>query len=216
MKRVDRYGIEALVLIGLGVLFLLQNLGLFGGVASLIWTIAFLAGGATFLVAFARNPASWWALIPGFCLLGIGLIMGLNEFFPVAGGVWSGAVFLAMLSLGFWAVYLAGRERWWAVIPAGVLLTLALITVLTETVASAELGWVFFLGMGLTFGLLPLLPGPEQHKLRWALIPAGVMLAMALLMLALSEPIFNMLWPLTLILAGLYVGYRALRPRHQL
>ena len=40
MKRVDRYAVEALVLIGLGVLFLLQNLGVLGILAAPIWSLA--------------------------------------------------------------------------------------------------------------------------------------------------------------------------------
>ena len=214
MKRLDRYTIEALVLIGLGVLFLLQNLGQLGGIAGLIWAAAFTLGGLAFLALFARRPASWWAVIPGCALLGVALLVGLGELLPGAMGAWAGALFLGVLSLSFWVVYLTGHERWWAIIPAGVLLTLAAVAGLTENLAGVELGWVFFLGLALTFGLLAILPTP-QANMRWALIPAAAMLAMAVIVLAAAEPLFNLLWPVLLILAGLFVAFRGLRAQHQ-
>lgn len=207
MKRVDRYLIEALVLIGLGILFLLQNLGILGGVAGLIWALAFTAGGVAFLVVFLRNSGNWWAAIPGSTLLGIGALIGLDELIPAHAGSWGGALVLGMISLGFWLVYLTGRQRWWAVIPGGVLLTLAAVASLTENTSGMDLGWVFFLGLGLTFGLVAMLPTPDGH-MRWALIPAAIMMAMALLILAVAEPIFNVLWPLLLIVGGIALIWR--------
>lgn len=213
MKRWDRYTTEAAVLIGLGLLFLLQNLGVLGGVAGLIWMLAFAVGGLVFLVAFARNRANWWAAIPAGALLGIAGLIGANEFLPGGSGTWGGALFLGALSLSFWVVYLTDYARWWAVIPAGVLLTLAAVAGLTDNIAGVELGWVFFLGLALTFGLLAVIPAPGAH-LRWALVPAGAMLAIAVIVLSTSAPMLNLLWPIALILAGLFMALRGLRLRH--
>jgi hypothetical protein len=207
MKRVDRYAVEAFVLIGLGVLFLLQNLGVLGILAAPIWTLAFVAGGATFLAVYIRKPANWWALIPAFALLGIAAMIALSTLFPGAVGPWLGALFLGALSLPFWLIYLTGHERWWAIIPGGVLMTLALVAGLAETAAGPDLGWLFFLGLGVTFGVLALAPTPAGH-IRWALVPAVVMLAMALLVFATTESLFNMLWPLLLIAGGIALIWR--------
>src|SRR5436853_4226616 len=154
MKRIESSMIVGLALIGVGALFLLQSLGLLGPITGLIWALLFALGGATFLAAFATAPARWWALIPGFTLVSLGALVGGQELFPTLAGPWGGALFLGGIGLGFGAVYLTGRERWWALIPGGVLLTLALVAGLSETIAGVDLGWVFFLGLALTFGLL--------------------------------------------------------------
>jgi hypothetical protein len=215
MKRIETSLIGGLALVGVGVLFLLQNLGLLGPLADLIWALAFTAAGAAFLGTFASAPARWWALIPGFALLGIGALVGLQRLAPALAGAWGGALFLGMLSLGFWTVYLTGRARWWALIPGGVLLTLALIAGLAERIGGPDVGWVLFLGLGVTFGLVAIAPTPGG-PIRWALIPAGVMLAMALIGMTLSGAALGFAWPAILILAGLYLAFRAvLAPRRE-
>jgi hypothetical protein len=207
MKRIDRYAVEAFVLIGLGVLFLLQNLGILGLLVAPIWTLAFVTAGATFLAVYIRKPANWWALIPGFALLGIASLIALSTLLPGAVGPWLGAVFLGVLSLPFWLIYLTGHDRWWAIIPGGVLMTLAVVAGLGEIAAGPDLGWLFFLGLGITFGLLALAPTPAGH-ISWAFVPAAVMLAMALLVLATTEAVFTVVWPLLLIAGGITLIWR--------
>jgi len=214
MKRLDRHTIEAIALIGLGLLFLLQNLGLMGGIAGVVWAFAFAVAGLAFLAAFARASSNWWALIPAGALLGLAALVGANELLPGGSGSWGGTLFLGALSLSFWAIYLTDYARWWAVIPAGVLLTLAAVAGLTENIRGVELGWVFFLGLALTFGLLAIIPAPGA-RLRWALVPAGVLLAIAAIVLGSSAPLLSLLWPVALILAGLFVALHGLRLRHQ-
>jgi hypothetical protein len=118
-----------------------------------------------------------------------------------------------MLGLGFWVVYLVRRVYWWAIIPGGVLFTLALVAGLSETMAGNAGGWVFFLGLSATFGLVYLLP-TKEGRMTWALYPAVALLAMAMLVMAAMGQVVNLLWPAALILAGVYMVYRTLRPRH--
>jgi hypothetical protein len=115
--------------------------------------------------------------------------------------------------LSFWAVYLNDRAHWWAIIPGGVLLTLATIAGLSDYVPGEQIGGILFLGLALTFGLVYLLPFGEARQ-RWAIYPAAVLLIMALLIMASVGQVINLLWPLALILAGLYIAYRTLRVRH--
>jgi hypothetical protein len=103
-------------------------------------------------------------------------------------------------------------ENWWAVIPGGVLLTLAIVAGLSENLEGIETGGVFFLGLGLTFALLALLPTGDG-KLTWALIPAVVLFLMGLLITAAAAEFINYVWPAALILGGLYLLYRAFRSR---
>jgi hypothetical protein len=213
MKRTDRSLLLGLALVGAGALFLLQNLGFFGPLENAFWALIFGAGGLAFLAALARNQARWWAAIPGCALLGIGLLIAMDDITPALAGAWGGTLFLGMLSLGFWVIYLVRRAYWWAIIPAGVLLTLALITGLSETMAGQDLGWVLFLGLSATFGLVYLLP-TNEGRMTWALYPAAALLAMAVLVMAAMGQVINVIWPAALILAGIYMVYRTLRPRH--
>lgn len=203
-----------ILLILAGLLFLLQNLGYLAGGLSILWAVLFLAGGLAFFYWFIRNRAAWWALIPGFTLLGLGALILLSALFPKAGNVWGGALFLGSIGLAFVAVYIVSPQHWWAVIPAGTLITLALVAGLGALTDGMETGGIFFLGLGATFLILGLVRTP-QGRLKWAFIPAGVLLVMGILLLAQALEILGYIWPVALIAAGLYVLYRALAKRPQ-
>lgn len=199
--------VGGILLIAAGALFLLQNFGIFA-VGDYLWPFLFGAGGLVFLYVFLTDRANWWAIIPGFTLLGLAAMMALNQFVPQVGETWGAALFLGGIGLAFWVVYFTNREHWWAVIPGGVLFTIALVAGLSSILEGIETGGVFFLGLGLTFALLSFLPTPEG-RMKWALIPAGVLLVMGLLITAAATAIINYLWPAALILGGLYLLFRA-------
>lgn len=203
--------VGGILLIAAGVLFLLQNLGIFA-VGDYLWPFLFGTGGLVFLYVFLTDRANWWAIIPGFTLLGLAAMMALDQFAPQVGETWGAALFLGGIGLAFWVVYLTNREHWWAVIPGGVLFTIALVSGLSSILEGIETGGVFFLGLGLTFALLAFLPTPEG-RMKWALIPAGVLLVMGLLITAATTAIINYLWPAALILGGIYLLFRAFSSR---
>ena len=214
MKRFDARTINtvgAILLIGVGILLLLQNFGILGGVVALIWSLIFAAGGLIFLYMFLTNRTQWWAIIPGFTLLGLAALIALDQFLPRIGDALGGTIFLGGIGLAFWVIYFLNREHWWAVIPGGVMFTVALIAGLDAAFEGAETGGVLFLGLGLTFGLLSFLPTP-QGRMKWALIPAAVLLVMGLLITAATTGILAYLWPSALIVAGLYLLFRMFRP----
>ena len=209
MRRFETRVAWGILLIAGGVLFLLQNLGILGGGIALLWALLFGAAGVIFLYVFLTDRANWWAVIPGFVLLSLAALIALDQLAPEVGGTWGGALFLGGVGLGFWVIYFVNREHWWAVIPGGVLLTLALVAGLSSILEGTEVGGVFFLGLGLTFGLLSFLPTP-QGRMKWALIPAAVLLVMGLLITAAFASALNYLWPVALILIGLYLIFRTL------
>jgi hypothetical protein len=186
---------------------LLQNLGILGGVLGFLWAFLFGAGGLVFLSVFLADRSNWWAIIPGVVLLSLAAVVALDQLVPEADEAWGGALFLGGVGLSFWLIYFTNRGHWWAVIPGGVLFTLALVAGLSSVFEDVEMGGVFFLGLGLTFGLLSLLPTPEG-RMKWALIPAAVLLVMGLLLLAAAIAILEVLWPAALILVGLYFVIR--------
>ena len=207
MRRVEWRVLVGILLVAVGALLLLQTLGVFRFVWDFVWSILFLAGGAAFLVAFLGREEDWWAVIPGMALLGIGALIGLSII--GLGEIIGGAVFLGALSLSFWLVYLRRRENWWAVIPGGVLLTLAVVAGLEQVVPWAETGGLFFVGLALTFGAVYLLPTP-QGRMTWALIPAAVLLVVGLVVVLATSTVLQYLWPAVLILFGGFLVLRAL------
>lgn len=213
MKRADGSMILGLALASLGGLLLLQNLGVLESARDILWTLVFAACGAAFLSVFVKDRAHWWAAIPGFTLLALGALIGLTALVPGFGTTWGGGLFLGGIGLGFWAVYLTDRAHWWAMIPGGVLFTLAVVAGLSDTMPGLETGGIFFLGLALTFGLVYLLPTTEG-RMGWAIYPAAVLLVMALLIMTAMEQVLAFLWPAALILAGLYLAYRTLRLQH--
>jgi hypothetical protein len=200
------------LLIAGGVLFLLDSLGLIA-VGPILWPVLIGFASLAFLFVFATAPqTNWWAAIPGFVLLGLTGTIALDQLAPEIAGEWGGALFLGGIALAFWAIYLVNPEHWWAVIPGGVLLTLALVAGLSSALEGVEMGGIFFFGLGLTFALLALLPTPEG-RLTWAIIPAIVLLAMGALITAAAAQLINYIWPVVLILGGLYLLYRVFRSR---
>ncbi len=213
MKRFDVRTVRtvgAILLIVVGILLLLQNLGILVSVVALIWSLIFGIGGLIFLYLFLANRTQWWAIIPGFALLGLAALIALDEFLPRVGDALGGTIFLGGIGLAFWVIYFLNREHWWAVIPGGVMFTVALVAGLDSVFGGAETGGVLFLGLGLTFGLLSLLPTP-QGRMRWALIPAAVLLVMGLLITAATTGVLDFLFAAALILAGLYLLFRMFR-----
>ncbi len=198
-----------LLLVVGGVLFLLENLGIFK-LGSLFWAILMAAGGIFFLALVQRSRDNWWALIPAFALIGLALSVGLELFYPDAADVVGGGLVLAGLALGFWAIYLFTRQ-WWAIIPGGVLVTLAGMAMLDKIYPGVQGSGFFFIGIGLTFVLVAILPA--DGDMRWAWIPAGILIVMGLLLLAALGDMMAYLWPAALILLGLGLIYRAMSRR---
>lgn len=188
------------LLVALGILFLLQNFGIFGGVANLFWLVLFGGGGLAFLCVFAMNQQQWWAVIPGFVLLGLAVLIGFGDKL----GSWGPALFLGSIGLAFWVIFVVRREFWWAIIPAGTLSTLALVAVLADHLPGEVVGGVLFLGMAATFGLVYVLTGHESRQ-RWALIPAGILGVLGVLLTLSMGGLINYVWALALIGAGLFL-----------
>jgi len=91
-----------------------------------------------------------------------------------------------------------------------VLTSLAIVNFLDELIRF-DLGWLFLLGLSATFGLVYLLGRHEGRRMEWPLWPAGILAVIALLSLVEASNLAGFVWPLALILAGLYLIWRSLR-----
>jgi hypothetical protein len=210
MKRLDVTLIVGLGLVLVGGLFLLHTLGVVEGVLPLLWVVVFAASGLIFLYFFWINREHWWALIPGFTLLGLGVLIGLSEYGPKELEDVAAFIFLASIGLSFWLIYFFNREHWWAIIPGGVLFSVAVIAGLEQvSVKDDVIASIFFLGLALTFGAIALLPTP-YGRMKWAWIPASILFVIGLIIFSAAVSAFKYLWPAGVILVGLYILYRAL------
>lgn len=213
MKLLRSRALWGLLLIGMGVLFLIESLGILsvGGA----WAVLFFAAAIAFGSIFLDNREAWWAIIPAMAMFGIGAMIVAGAYLGQAGDQWGAGIFMGCLALAFWIIYFATRrEQWWALIPGGVLLALAASIALEPYVSGEAFVAIFMLGMGLTFALLYLLPTPEG-RMGWALIPAAVLgcIGLAFLLVA-SDTVASaagLIWPLILIAIGGYILLRNLR-----
>jgi hypothetical protein len=194
------------LLILAGVMFLLQNMGVFR-FGDLFWGLLFFLGGGAFLSVFLQDRLQWWAIIPGFTLLGIGAIISLTVLAPGFMAAIGGSIVLGSIGLAFLLIFLLDREKWWALIPAGTMLTLTVVAAISQVLPGMETGGVFFLGLGLTFAVVALLP-TNAGRMVWAWIPAGILGLMGLLLMAAAGSMIGYLWPLVIIAAG---GFLILR-----
>jgi len=219
MKGKDISLIVGGFLILLGLMLLLQNFGftVFGSIMALIWASAFFVGGMVFIYVYVRDQKNWWALIPGFALLGLGIMIGFDLVAPTYAESLGAPIFMGSLGLGFWAIYAVQREQWWAIIPGGVMMSIAAMIFLEETFPGPEWVGVMFWGMAATFLLLAVFP-VQKERMYWAFIPAIVLFLLGSFFLLpslgmLPFNILSILGPLALVGFGLFILYRILRPK---
>lgn len=212
MKKSNRRFLMSFVggvlLIAAGVVFLLSNLEMITISWEMVIGPLMAGGGLIFLLVFITDTDEWWALIPGFILIGVGTNIFMGESMGGVGSPISGAVFLGFVGLPFMAIYLSNHRHWWALIPGGVILTLAGVSLVTDNMALE--GGLFFFGLALTFGLVYIAPKPSG-KLKWALYPAGILLLLGIFVTLGATNLLGLIGPLALLGIGGYVIYRALR-----
>jgi hypothetical protein len=203
MKRIDyRILVGAALILG-GILMLLDRMGILRGATNFFWAGLLAIVAAIFLVWFFSDRNRWWAAIPGFTLAGMAASTLLLDQLG-----WGGLAFLGGIGVGFWAVYLRRPDHWWAIIPGGVLLTLGFTSALTEAFNVTETGGVFFVGLGLTFLLVALLA-----RMKWAYIPAAVLLLLGFFIGAPFIGTLEYVWIGILLLAGIVLIITATRSR---
>ncbi|HEX6035209.1 MAG TPA: hypothetical protein VFY83_12270, partial [Anaerolineales bacterium] len=174
--------------------------------ALFLYLIAF-----SFLAVYLNNRTRTWALIVAYILA----VLGIAPIMSTGGrdAEYYGPLFLFAVALPFFIVYLRSRENWWAIIPAGAVTTIALIAALAIAgiIRDEDQGGyanaLLTAGLAVTFAVVWL-----RHARPWARV-----LTIALALAAVASLFFaaysQILWPVAIILAGIYLFFTALRPR---
>ena len=201
------------ILLGVGLilagLFSLLDVLDILNVGALGWALLFIGGGLVFLYLTAINRAdNWWAVIPGFVLLGIGLTIGLDVIAPRLNDTLGGMFVLGSIALAFWVVYMLNPSFWWAVIPAGVMTSLTLMVAAEPFLPSDGTAWLFFFGLAATFGVLMLLP-VNGKRMTWPIWPAAAMMVLGIFLMFDAFDAAGLVVPLVLIGVGLFMVLRA-------
>jgi hypothetical protein len=188
------------ILVAAGAFLLTQTLGLVPSLSGDLIGAAFAVAGLAVLISYPALRTHWWTLIAGPTLLGLGGVILLP-------GDLGGAIFLGGIGVGFVLVALTSVQRWWAVIPAGTLLTLAVIALLSNALSGDLSGAVLFFGLAATFGVLAVIP-VHGRLMRWPVYPALGLLVLGLLT-ATGGAAGSILWPLVLVALGVFLVVRA-------
>jgi len=87
-----------------------------------------------FLIAYLRDRKQWWALIPAYALLAIGLMVLLTD-----GGLMSDELVapyvLFAIAVPFFVVFARNTKSWWALIPGGILAVIAFSFLIAQDAA---------------------------------------------------------------------------------
>ena len=195
-------------LIGIGLALLLgatfTGMALEGGPLAGMALFLSLAVGFMGVFLYDRR-GNWWALIPAGATASLALVI-----LAAAGqqGELAGALLFLGVGLVFLVLYFVEiggrRHNWWTLIPAGSLFSLAAVILLSAVGAGPAAASALFLGLGLTFGVLYLMRGPER-PLDWAWIPAVALLGFGAFIVLISGNtlLARIVWPLVLVVAGL-------------
>ena len=163
-----------------------------------------------FTIVYLLRRAAWAAIVA--------YVMFCTAFTPLMAmgprPELTGGLLLCALALPFLFIYLRSPQtRYWALIPFGVLITIALTATYVllpglpgpaydERLATAGL----YLGISITFAVLWL-----RHHKRWAMFVAFAALLLAGLNSLIGD--WPQIWPVVAVIAGLYLIYNGLKLR---
>jgi len=175
----------------------------------------FILAGLGFATDFVRHEASWWAAMPAGALLGLGALIAFVEG-TQASGEWGAAILLASTGVGFGATYFRSHSHSWTLIPAGLLVGVAVIVAAVPVARGGPGVAVVVLGLLAAalaaFALIPI----RGRRMLWALVPAAILGVVAGFLAQGQEKVlepFNWVAPLALLVVGLAVVARNLTGR---
>lgn len=168
----------------------------------------------SFLVVYLNNRTRQWALLVAYILFVLSIAPAMASF---GGDVpeYFGVIFLLAVAIPFYVIYFRpGEGNWWAIIPAGVMTTLALIAGLAiagfirDTETGGISNAILMGGLAATFAVVWL-----RHARDWAKV-VTIILALVAIGSIFFVSLTDIFWPIAIILAGGYLLFTALRPKN--
>ena len=182
----------AYVLLGAGILLFAAQSGLLGALPSFLWLSLLFVLGAAFWLG-TPDSLSRWQRVGGFALIGVVAAVSADRF--------EDAALAGFPALALGLNYLLKPGRWWSLIPAGLLGSLALMFTFEGLFPRWDATPVLFLGVAGTFTLLYLL-SPQRGGKRWAIYPAILFITLTVLVNDPSGAIPGWFLPILLIGGG--------------
>lgn len=222
MTRRTLIALLGLAAVLLGVIGLVYNFGLltdYLDLAAYVTAGLLAAIGLAFLLLLVFQQDRWLYAIPATSFLALASVVYLATLESIESS-WLGALFLTGIAAGFLLLFISNRqERWWALLQAGTIGVIALVSLGIGVPAKSEaiLGAALFGGFALSFLLVFLVAG-DMKRFLWALIMAAVLaiFAMTILAAALGEQnLVIRLWPVALILIGAFMVGRVITGRER-
>ncbi len=163
----------------------------------------------SFFIVYLSKRTRMWALLVAYVVAALAIAPAMASSSGVA--PYYGGVFLLLVALPFLFIYIRSQDKWWPIIPASVLIALAIITMAGIT------GWINdATGGGFAAGLLMAALAIafaviwRRHHQPWAK-PVTIVLGGLALVSALFAAQSAILWPLAIIVIGVYVLLTGLR-----
>jgi peptidoglycan/LPS O-acetylase OafA/YrhL len=160
-----------LVLILGGGLFLALNLGYVVSMSPVFWIAVFAGLGVLFLVTYFLNGVQHWGwLFPALIFSSIALTIRLSEA-GVEGNLVAAPILLGVAVPFLVAFAFDPRKRWWALIPAWVMVVNTSLVLFSDQVQGELVGSMVLFSIALPFLVVFL----WSRRNWWALIPAGIL-----------------------------------------
>jgi hypothetical protein len=165
----------------------------------------------SFLAVYLNNRTRTWALLVAYIVA----VLGIAPLMAIGGrdAAYYGPIFLFAVALPFFILYFRSAQNWWAIIPAGSVAVIAIVAALAiagliENANEGGLANALLMGgLAATFAVVWL-----RHAKPWAKIVTIVLAAVAVAS-AFFASYSQILWPVAIILVGIYLFYTALRPK---
>ncbi len=162
-----------------------------------------------FFIVYWSKPTRMWALLVAYIAAALAIAPAMASDGSLT--AYYGGVFLLLAALPFLFIYFRSRDAWWPLIPASALIALALITVaaiagwLNDALSGGLAGAVLVAALAIAFAVIWL-----RHRKPWAKTVTIVLSTLALASALLAAQL-AILWPIAIILVGVYVLSTALR-----
>ncbi len=195
-------------LIFLGTLLLLNNFDFIFLRDEMSVAVSFLAVSGLCLLRYLQTQRMSTLIFSAiFLFIGVAILIDATG---IVDSSLIGTLLFWELAALFTVGYLRNSEKWGLIIPAGILFTLGLIVLMhNQSYVNDDLaGGTFFLGLGLTSGLLYLL-----HRLEWARVAAIILILFSgfIYFTTTDSLLANLLLPVTFIALGSYLVLKSVQ-----